>query len=142
MISTGIRGTGKWTVTEEMTAKNLGSGEMEVLGTPALISWIEATAWKSLRDYLEPGWTTVGTKLEISHLSPTPVGMNARCETEVIQVDRRRVVFRAEVFDEAGKVGEGIHKRFMVQKETFLRKAMEKAADRQETGSAGPEIHA
>lgn len=129
MISTGIRGTGKWTVTEEMTAKNLGSGEMEVLGTPALISWVEATAWKSLRDYLEPGWTTVGTKLEISHLSPTPVGMNVRCETEVIQVDRRRVVFRAEVFDEAGKVGEGIHERFMVQKETFLRKAMEKAAD-------------
>ena len=57
-------------------------------------------------------------------------------------MDRRRVVFRAEVFDEAGKVGEGIHERFMVQKETFLRKAMEKAADRQETGSAGPEIHA
>ncbi len=138
MIEAGIRGVLERTVEEKHTAKTVGSGELEVLATPVMIAWMEETAWKSLRDYLDPGWSTVGSRIEISHLSPTPVGMKVRCETEVTLVDRRRVVFRVEVFDAAGKIGEGIHERFAVQADRFLQKAGEKAAAPVGKDAAGP----
>ena len=126
MLEAGIRGRLEKTVTEEMTARAMGSGELEVLATPALIALVEETAWKSAAEYLEPGWGTVGTKIDIDHISATPVGMKIWCETEIVQVDRRRAVFHAAAYDERGKIGEGTHERFAVQNESFMSRAMAK----------------
>ena len=126
MLETGIKGKAEAIVTEEKTARFMGSGELEVFATPAMIALIEETAWRSVAGELVPGEGTVGTRLEVSHLSATPVGMTVTCVTELTEIDRRRLVFRAEVYDEAGKIGEGTHERFIVQNEHFMSKAMEK----------------
>lgn len=126
MLETGIKGKLETVVTEEKTARAMGSGELDVFATPAMISLIEETAWRSVAEYLEPAEGTVGTKLDISHISATPLRMTVTCETELIQIDRRRLVFRVEVYDEAGKIGEGTHERFIVQNEKFMKKALEK----------------
>ena len=123
MLQTGIRGTGETVVTEGLTARAMGSGELPVYATPALIALVEETAWKSVAGVLEPGQGTVGTKLEVAHLAATPLGRCVRCETELTEIDRRRLVFSAVVWDEAGKIAEGTHERFIVDSERFLARA-------------------
>ena len=123
MLEIGIKGSGEAAVTEDLTAKAMGSGELPVYATPAMIALIEETAWRSVAPTLEPGQGTVGTKLDISHLAATPLGRRVRCETVLTEIDRRRLVFSAVVYDEAGKIGEGTHERFIVDSERFLAKA-------------------
>ena len=123
MLQTGIKGTGEALVTEELSARAMGSGELPVYATPAMLMLVEETAWKSVAPALEPGQSTVGTKLDFSHLAATPLGRKVRCETLLTEIDRRRLVFSAEVWDEAGKIGEGTHERFIVDNEKFLAKA-------------------
>lgn len=120
-------------VSPENTARAIGSGELDVLATPAMVALVEETAWRSVAPYLEPGQGTVGSKVEVAHLAPTPVGMTVRCQTELTQVDRRRLVFAVEVSDGAGPVGRGTHERFIVDNARFLAKAQAKAQD----GEAG-----
>ena len=126
MLEPGIKNTIELTVTKDKCAGALGSGDLDVFATPAMIALMEETAWKSLVPYLEPGESTVGTALEVRHLSATPVGLKVRCETELTEVDRRRLVFRVRVYDPFGLVGEGRHERFVIQYEKFMKKANEK----------------
>ena len=125
-METGLQGRGEQIVTDDLTAKAIGSGQLAVFATPALAALIENTAWRSVTDKLEPGQGTVGTMLNIAHIAPTPVGRSVRCETELIEVDRRRLVFSAVVFDETGKIAEGTHERFIVDNERFLQNANER----------------
>ena len=126
MLEPGIKNTIELTVTRDKCAGALGSGDLDVFATPAMIALMEETAWKSLVPYLEPGESTVGTALEVRHLSATPVGLKVRCETELTEVDRRRLVFRVRVYDPFGLVGEGRHERFVIQYEKFMKKVDEK----------------
>ncbi len=123
MLEPGIKGYGELTVTQENTAKARKSGTLEVLATPAMIELMEETAWKSVADELEEGTGTVGTSLNMKHLSATPVGMKVFCHTILTEVDGRRLVFSVDVEDEAGKIGAGIHERFIIQSEKFQKKA-------------------
>ena len=126
MLKTGIKGSGQAVVTEELTAGAMGSGELPVYATPALCLLAEETAWRSVAAFLEPGQGTVGTRLEIAHIAATPLGGHVRCETELTELDRRRLTFSVTVWDEAGKIAEGTHERFVVDNERFLRKANER----------------
>ena len=126
MLQIGTAGRRETAVTEQDTAKALGSGELEVFATPALAALVEETAWRSVASALEPGETTVGTRLELDHLSATPVGMTARCETVLTQIDGRKLVFAVRVTDEAGLAAQGSHERFIVQRDRFLEKAERK----------------
>lgn len=126
MLEPGIKNTIELTVTRDKCAGALGSGDLDVFATPAMIALMEETAWKSLVPYLEPGESTVGTALEVRHLSATPVGLKVRCETELTEVDRRRLVFRVRVYDPFGLVGEGRHERFVIRYEKFMKKVDEK----------------
>ena len=126
MLSAGIRGTKTVTVTEELTAARVGSGELPVYATPALIALAEECAWRSAADELEPGQGTVGTRMDLAHLAATPVGMKVTCETELTEIDRRRLVFRVTVFDEKERIAEGTHERFVVDNERFAAKAAAK----------------
>lgn len=119
----GIRLTLERTVTESMTARVMGSGTLDVFATPAMIALIEETAWKSVAPYLEEGAATVGTNLNIAHVAPTPVGMTVKCETELTEVDGRRLVFNVKVSDECGEIGKGTHERFIINEEKFQSKA-------------------
>lgn len=126
MLSTGIKGRKTTEVTQENTAEAVGSGTLPVFATPAMIALIEATASGSVAPFLEEGSSTVGTHLDIAHSSATPVGMSATCETELVEVDRRRLVFRVVVTDAKGEIGSGTHERFVVDNAKFMSKAESK----------------
>lgn len=123
MLQPGIKGRKSVTVSEANTAKTMGSGTLDVFATPAMIALIEQAAYTSVASELEPGWGSVGTALNVQHLSASPVGMTVTAETELVEVDRRRLVFSAQVFDETGLVGQGTHERFLVENEKFQSKA-------------------
>ncbi|MCI5585860.1 MAG: thioesterase family protein [Lachnospiraceae bacterium] len=125
-LKAGIKGKQTIRVTEEMTAKRLGSGELPVLATPQMIALMENTAYKSVAEYLLEGQGTVGTKICVSHLSATPVGMEISLESELVEVDRKRLVFIVKAYDAAGCIGEGEHERFVIDNQRFLEKAQQK----------------
>ncbi len=120
MLETGIKGKQTITVSHEQTAAFYGSGALEVFATPAMIALLEETAWKSVQPFLDEGYGTVGTRVDVRHLAATPLGMQVTCESELIEIDRRRLVFKVDVFDESGKIGEGTHERFVIQNDKFF----------------------
>ena len=122
-VQTGIKGLQEITVTESDTAAVYGSGSLEVFGTPAMIALMEKTALNSIVPYLDETEGSVGTALDVKHTAATPVGMKVTCESELIEVDRKRLVFRLSVRDEAGPIGEGTHERFVIDNEKFMQKA-------------------
>lgn len=126
MISTGIKGTRTVEVTDDNTAEAVGSGTLRVFATPAMVALIEATASGSVAPHLEDGTSTVGTHLDVAHSAATPVGMEVTCETELVEVDRRRLVFSVTVRDPVGEVGSGTHERFIVDDARFMSKAESK----------------
>ncbi len=111
------------TVTEDKTAEVMKSGTLKVLATPAMIALIEETAWKSVQSELGEGQGTVGTNLNVDHVAPTPLGMKVRCETELVEVDGRKLKFDVKVYDECGLIGKGTHERFIIVSEKFQAKA-------------------
>ena len=124
----GIKGLQEITVTESDTAAVYGSGSLEVFGTPAMIALMEKTALNSIVPYLDETEGSVGTALDVKHTAATPVGMKVTCESELVEVDRKRLVFRLSVRDEAGPSGEGTHERFVIDNEKFIEKANGKRA--------------
>ena len=125
-LNRGVRGTQQEIVTQKNIARALGSGGLEVYATPSMITLMEYTAMESVKPYLQPGSSTVGTRLDVKHLSATPIGMTVRCETELIEIDRRRLVFLCRAFDDAGLIGEGTQERFIVDNDKFMEKTQQK----------------
>ncbi len=119
----GITGKQTITVTEEKTAQAMGSGTLPVFATPAMIALMENTASKSVEAKLDEGAGTVGTLINVKHVAATPVGMDVTCETKLVEVDRKRLVFEVKAYDAAGVIGEGTHERFIIDNEKFLGKA-------------------
>lgn len=123
MLKEGIKNSIERIVTEDMTAKAVGSGTLKVFATPCMIAMMEEASHTSVREYLADGEGTVGISIEARHLVATPVGMKVVCESELTEVDEKRLVFRVRVFDEEGLVGEGTHERFIINDEKFMQKA-------------------
>ena len=115
MIETGIKGKETMVVSENDTASVYGSGTLDVFATPAMVALMEKTCLNSVAPYLEPGEGTVGTLLHVKHTAATPVGMTVTVDSELVEVDRRRLVFEVKAFDETGAIGEGRHERFVIQ---------------------------
>ena len=126
MLETGIKGRQTETVTVEKTAAEVGSGTLPVYATPAMAALMEKTALLSVAAELEDGMTTVGTKLDIAHISASPVRSTITCESELVEIDRRRLVFNVTVYDDAGEIGKGTHERFIVDCGKFIEKTAEK----------------
>ena len=126
MLSVGIKGNLERTVTEDLTAEALGSGLLPVFATPAAVALAEETAWRSVAGELEEGQGTVGTLMELAHIAATPLGMKVRCETELVEIDRRKRVFTVKIYDEKEKVADGRHERFIIDNAKFLSKAESK----------------
>lgn len=123
MLEAGIRGKQNVTVTPENTAKTMGSGTLNVFATPALVALAEKTCWMSVADALDEGCGSVGTKLELEHTAPTPVGMTVTCHSELVAVEGRKLTFKVTLADEKGPVGGGTHERFVIFEEKFAAKA-------------------
>ncbi|MBR1767029.1 MAG: thioesterase family protein [Bacteroidales bacterium] len=122
MIQTGTKGHKEQVVTPAMSAARVGSGLVDVFATPMLVTLVEQTCYESVLPYLDEGQGTVGTLVNISHTSATPIGKRVWCDSELVEVDRRRLVFDVKAYDEAGLIGEGTHERFVVDTEKFMAK--------------------
>ena len=125
-METGITNTVTLTVTEQHTAKTHGSGTLDVFATPAMIALMENTAMTSVVPYLAEDEATVGTELNVKHLSATPVGCTVSCQSELTEIDGRKLTFKVTASDNKGVIGEGTHTRFIIKTEKFLAKASEK----------------
>lgn len=128
MITPGISCEKRLTVTEQDTAAAWGSGTLPVLATPRMIQLIEQAACECLAQFMDGGDTTVGTLMDIRHVSPSPVGSEVVCRVSVCEVDRARVRFAVSVRDSKGDVGTGYHERFRVHSDKFMEKAESKLA--------------
>ncbi len=127
-LATGLTGQVEKTVTDGDTAEQWGSGLVPVLGTPTLVAMMENAAVNALEGHLPAGQTSVGGRMDVRHLAPTPVGMAARARAELLEVDGRRLVFAIEASDEIERIGEATHERFIVDMDTFLAKAEAKGS--------------
>lgn len=107
-------------VTINDTAKVFGSGAAEVFATPMMIGLMEAASMNSVKDYLPKGYSTVGTMVNIKHMSATKVGKRVWAEAELIEIDRKRLTFKIDAYDEDKKIGEGTHERFVIDEEKFM----------------------
>ena len=125
-IPVGTKGRAEDVVREENSARAMGSGTLPVFATPAMTALMEKAAWTSLAPYLSEGESTVGTKLEITHDSASPLGIKVWAESEVTEVDRKRIVLKVAAYDEKGLIGQGLHERFIITDERFLAKAGQK----------------
>ena len=110
-------------VSEKNTASALGSGCLGVFSTPAMVALMEGAALSAIEPLLPPGYSSVGTELNIKHLSATPPGMKVTAKAELLSADGKALLFKVEAFDEAGKIGEGVHHRFIVDIEKFMARA-------------------
>ena len=117
-----------WEVTDEMTAKRIGSAGSKILSTPNMVALMEATALELAKAYLDEGMTTVGAEIPCRHLAPTPVGMKVTATARLRSIERRKMWFDLEVHDEKGKCGEGSHLRIMVAPKGIQEKAQGKQA--------------
>lgn len=125
-ISVGMRGEVATLVEREDTALEVGSGSLLVYATPCMVALMEGAACEAISGALSDDKTSVGISLDISHLSATPVGLEVRAEAEVIAVEGSTITFQLTAYDEAGKIGEGIHKRAVITTQRFLDKVYSK----------------
>lgn len=114
-------------VTERQTAAMIGSGTLPIYASPAMARLVENTCQLCVAKKLADGMTTVGISLNMRHVSSTPLGMIVRCESELVEIDSRRLVFSFKVYDEVGLIGEGRHERYVVNGAAFTEKTNSKA---------------
>ena len=121
-IPVGVQGKELQVVRAEDTAAHYGSGLVEVFATPAMLALMEKTCLLSVLPYLPEGFGTVGTKVDISHSRATPVGKEVTCQSTLLEVDRRRLVFEVVASDDRGEIGKGRHERFIIETDKFMSK--------------------
>lgn len=125
-ITVGLKGEASTLVEREDTAAEVGSGSLLVYATPCMVALMEGAACNALEGVLPEDKTSVGIELSISHVAATPVGMEVRAEAEIIAVEKNILTYTITAFDEAGKIGEGTHKRAVITAQKFLDKVYAK----------------
>lgn len=125
-ITVGMKGTATTLVEREDTAYEVGSGSLLVYATPCMVALMEGAACDAIAEAIPEGKTSVGTALDIQHLAATPVGLEVRAEAEVTEVNGSIITFQVTAYDEAGKIGEGTHKRAVITTQRFLDKVYSK----------------
>ena len=125
-ITVGMKAEVGTLVEREDTAKEVGSGDLLVYATPCMVALMEGAACDAIAEALPDSQTTVGIALNIEHISATPVGLDVRAEAEVTAGEGKVITFAVRAFDEAGEIGNGTHKRVIVNTQKFLEKAYAK----------------
>lgn len=120
VLTPGLKAETEITVSEADTAARWGSGLVPVYSTPALVGQMEKTAVVALAGHLPAGQTTVGGRIDVRHLAPTPVGMKVRAVAELVEVEGRKLIFKVEAWDEVEKIGDALHERFVIDEAKFM----------------------
>ena len=114
-------------VTENDTALAMKSGSLKVLATPKIICLVEEAAATLAEKFLPAEYTSVGTNLNVNHTAPSPIGAKVHVEVEIIAVDGRKLIFNVAASDNVGKIFDGTHERFIVNREKFQAKSLARA---------------
>ena len=122
MVEVRLKHTSELTVSEAITAIQVGSGDMPVLATPMMMALMENAAMLAVNDELPEGCTTVGGHIESSHLKPSKIGDKVSATAEVTKVDGKKIEFKISAYSGDVLLGEGTHLRFIVDRERFLSK--------------------
>lgn len=122
MLKTGISFESQIKVSDSNTAIALGSGNLPVFATPAMVALMENAAMQCVAPYLEEGQTTVGSQISVSHIRPSAVGAEVSARATLTEIDGRRLVFDVQASDQKGEIGNGTHTRFIVGSEKFMSK--------------------
>ena len=112
------------TVGSSDTAISYSSGNLDVYATPAMIALMENASMNCVKQGLPDGFTTVGIEINVKHIRATPVGVKVRAEALLEKSEGKKLIFRVEAYDDMGKIGEGIHIRYIVNSEDFIKKIM------------------
>jgi len=128
-IPVGLKGEKRCRVTDDIAINFLGLEGARVLATPSMINLLEYTCRDSILPYLDAGFDSVGTEVNVKHLAATPMGWEVRFESEVISVDDRRVMFKVAAFDDKEQIADGTHERFVIHVERFAKRLAEKAGE-------------
>ncbi len=124
-IPENVKCTKEYIVGKEHTASHIGSGEVEVLSTPSMIAFMEHTCLECVQRYLGERYTTVGTRVDVHHMKPAPIGAHIRVEAELVERSGRKLVFNVKAYWDNILIGEGVHERYIVDKEKFIKKVKE-----------------
>lgn len=122
MLEIGLKHTSTLTVKKENTAEKIGSGDMPVLATPAMLALMENAAMQAVAPELPEGSTTVGGQIASSHLKPTAIGAEVTATATLMKIDGRKLYFNVVAHEGRATIGEGTHLRFIVDREKFLSK--------------------
>lgn len=122
-VTVGLKSRAEVLVNGSNTANAVGSGLVPVFSTPSMIALMENAAVRTIQGRLEPGESSVGIHMDITHDAPTPVGLKVWAEAEVTAVEGRRVTFSVAAYDEKGPIGKGVHQRAVIRVDKFLAKA-------------------
>ena len=125
-LGIGLKHSIQCIVEPDMTADRVGSGSLAVFSTPSLLALIEATAYELAEKGMDRGYTTVGSYVELHHMSPTPIGIMVRSEAKLEKIMDSRLTFKIMVFDKAGVIAEATHIRYIVERKRFMRAADKK----------------
>lgn len=119
-LQSGIKNEKSIVVTDELTASKVGSGLLPVYATPSMIALMENTCADCVQPYMQDGDGTVGTSVDIKHVSATPVGKTVRCECTLTEINGKKLVFEVNAYDDKGLIGTGTHKRAIINNEAFM----------------------
>ncbi|WP_418981681.1 thioesterase family protein [Alistipes sp.] len=122
MLEKGVSARSTATVTRENTAAAMGSGDLEVFATPAMVALMENAAMTAVAGELPAGATTVGAEMNVTHIKPSGLGAAITATAVLTGVEGRKLTFNVGARDEAGMIGEGVHVRYVVDREKFLTK--------------------
>jgi predicted thioesterase len=121
-LQIGVLGEKELIVSSENTASKYGSGLIDVFATPAMIALMEQTAQLSIQPFLPEGKITLGIEVNIKHLKATPIGVLVKCNSKLIEIDGKTLLFEVFAYDETGLIGKGTHTRYIVDANKFIEK--------------------
>lgn len=122
MLKEGLFKEKKCTVKQLDTALVIGSGDLDVLATPALVAQLENISMLVVSEEIEPHLTTVGSFIELKHLKPTAIGKTYTVNSQIIAIEGKKIVFKLEAYDAADLIAEGQHVRYIVDRSKFMEK--------------------
>ena len=122
MLEKGLSASSETTVSEQNTAAVMGSGDLPVFATPAMVALMEHAAMKAVAAHLPEGATTVGAEMNVTHVKPSALGTAVTATAVLTEVEGRKLTFNVGARDAEGLIGEGVHVRYVVDRERFMGK--------------------
>ncbi len=126
-LRVGLTGESQAIVSEENIANRFDPDMVPAFSTPMLVSLMDNAAHQAVKNHLDSGYESVGTRIAISHIAATPVGMKVTARATLVEIYRNKLIFEAEAFDEVEKIGEGRLERFVIKRDRFLQKLDDKS---------------